>query len=60
MSAPTVLPFVGRAEDNLAYVVNRTNEKINYIEITAIALTYRQTWTYTGDYVTAVSAWAKQ
>jgi hypothetical protein len=60
VSVPTVLPFVSRAEDNLAYTIDRTDEKINYIEVTANGITYRQTWTYTGDYVTAISAWVKQ
>lgn len=55
-----VLPFVRVGEENLAYVINRTNAQINYIEVSAKGLTYRQTWTYTGEYVTAISAWAKQ
>jgi len=46
------------ASSNYAYVVNRTAEKINYIERTdGNGTTQRQTWTYTGDYVTAVTDW---
>ena len=60
MSVPKVLPFLRDAGDNVAYTVNRTDFKINYIEVTALGITYRQTWTYTGDYVTAITAWVKQ
>jgi hypothetical protein len=60
MASNALLPFARTAEENPAYTVNRTAEQINYIEVVANGVTYRQTWTYTGDYVTAISAWVKQ
>jgi hypothetical protein len=60
VSSPTVLPFISRAEENVAWTIDRTGDKINYIEVAAKGLTYRQTWTYTGDYVTSITAWVKQ
>ena len=60
MAANNLLPFARTAEENPAYTINRTGSKINYIEVVANGVTYRQTWTYTGDFVTAISAWARQ
>lgn len=60
MAASGLLRFARTAEENPAYTINRTAEKINYIEVVANGVTYRQTWTYTGDFVTSISAWAKQ
>ncbi len=58
--AIVALPFIGRSEDNLDVVVNRTGDQINYIEVSAEGLTYRKTWTYTGGYVTSITAWVGQ
>jgi len=49
------------ASSNYSYVVNRTDAQINYIERTdGNGIVQRQTWTYTGDYVTAASLWVTQ
>jgi len=60
-----VLPFIRSADDNYSYVVSRVASpddwKIAYIEVTSEGNpTYRATWTYTGNFVTAVSKWVKQ
>ena len=55
-----ILPFIRDASDNFAYTINRTGTVINYIEVVANGLTYRQTWTYVGGVVTAISAYVKQ
>ena len=55
-----ILPFIRDAGENFAITVNRTGTVINYIEVVANSLTYRQTYTYAGGVVTALSAWVKQ
>ena len=60
MAANNLLPFARTAEENPAYTINRTLDKINYIEVVANDVTYRQTWTYTGDFVTSIGAWVRQ
>ena len=60
MSAPTVLPFLGRSGDNLAYTIVYDGDEVDYIEVVALGLTYRRTFTYTAGKVTAVTAWAEQ
>ncbi len=55
-----ILPFIRDASDNFAYTINRTGTEINYIEVVANGVTYRQTYTYAAGVVTAVSAWVKQ
>ena len=55
---------VGSVPDDVTFnastTINRTGSKINFIEIVLNTITYRQTWTYTGDFVTALSAWVEQ
>jgi hypothetical protein len=59
MAANNLLPFARTAEENPAYTINRTGDQINFIDVVANGVTYRQTWTYTAGVVTAISAWAK-
>ena len=47
--------------DSLPQVLSWTAGKLDYIEVTTgDGAVYRQTYTYTGDDVTAISAWVKQ
>jgi len=56
-----LLPFPGRAEDNEALFASRNADgTIIYLERTANGITLRQTWTYVGGFVTAVTVWVKQ
>ncbi len=55
-----ILPFISDASDNFAYTIDRTGDQINFIDVVANGITYRQTWTYTGGVVTSISAYLKQ
>ena len=47
--------------DSLPQTLNYTGDKLNYIQVTTgDGALYRQTYTWTGDNVTAISAWVKQ
>ena len=47
--------------DSLPQVLNWAAGKLQYVQVTTgDGNTYRQTYTYTGDDVTAISAWVKQ
>lgn len=43
-----------------AMTMSYTGDVLDYIEIVQNGVTYRQTFTYTGNNLTAVSAWVAQ
>lgn len=46
--------------NSLAQTLSYTASKLDYIEVTVGGNTYRQTFTWTVDDLTAISAWIKQ
>lgn len=59
-----VTPICPHPLDDVANQVTRTFNytagKLTSVDKTIDGVTYRQTWTYTGDDLTGISAWVEQ